>query len=222
MEPIARRLVDHGVVICVDLPDHGAAADDASIEPDDSLRDLNAVIDSLAGTPTIVAGFSYGAYLTARLLASPPAHLRGAALFAGFTRLGETEAAMRVTMAEQIESAALSSNALADVAVGLFLGREDASEAASRTRNTIESTPTARLARSLRRIAGTANAGRQVTAFRAPVTVLHGRHDETIPLSSGEALAALGPTPVRTLETASHLLPWTHTNDCVNAILEHG
>jgi pimeloyl-ACP methyl ester carboxylesterase len=218
--PLAARLSEVSTVLSVDLPDHGRAADESSLDPDVLLADLRSVVAALAPRPTLIAGVSLGAWLAARLLAEAPVHLRGAALFAGFEGLSEEEAALRISLAEQLEAGALSADNLGEIGVGLFLGSEQAPDAARRVRASIVETPLPRLSRALRRAAACARPDRQVQPFRRPARVIHSRDDRAIALAHGQRLAELGSAPLVILPGDAHLITWTHTDACSAAVLE--
>ena len=75
-----------------------------------------------------------------------------------------------------------------------------------------------RAVRTLRRNA--ACAARPVGAFDAPAIVLHARHDAVVALAHGEALAArCRRARLQVIEADTHLLPLTHVDACLAAVL---
>jgi len=208
-----------GEVLAIDLPDHGLAADAASVDPDDTVAHVRDVVRELAPRPVIVAGTSFGAYIAARLLESPPEHVTGAVLASGFASLSEAQAVAYRQLADDLESGALALPEFSALATGLFLGPDEAPAGVrSGVEGWLRSLPLARLARGLRRSAACARPDRHVQRLARPATLLHGRADVAMPLVGAEALARLGPTRLEVLDTSSHLLPQTHPERCVRAL----
>jgi hypothetical protein len=52
-----------------------------------------------------------------------------------------------------------------------------------------------------------------------PSTIVHARYETAIPFSFGEELATMPDARLHAIDTDSHYLPWTHTQECARAIV---
>ncbi len=221
MSPLVPRLAEHGEVVLVDLPDCGRAPDDPSLDPDDSARDVRAIVEGLAPARVTLVGLSYGAYLAARLASvGPPANLDRLVCIAGFARMTEEHRARFEALAGEVEAGRLSRAELAGIALSLWFPSGPTEADAARVQALVESLPLDRMARAIARVGACAREDREVGRYELEAVLVHGRGDAAVPLALGEELASRGArATLRVLETDVHLLTWSHVPECVDAIL---
>jgi pimeloyl-[acyl-carrier protein] methyl ester esterase len=192
------------LVAGVDLPDHGRAADEPSLELDPFDRDLDLCVAALP-RPLIVVGSSLGAYLVARLLGRAGDRIDRAVLIGGLASLPAELAAGREQLADAIETGQMAPAAVADLAVQLYLGGEGDPEDESLVRKFMSRLPQDRLVRSCRRFARVARAA-PLRSFSTPTVVVHAYQDPALPHALGVALAKVAPmTQLVSLPGSSHL-----------------
>jgi pimeloyl-ACP methyl ester carboxylesterase len=220
MAPLALPLASRGEVVLVDLPDSGGAPDDLSIDPDDAVADVRAIVESLAPARVTLVGLSFGAWLAARLASTaPPPNLERMALLGGYVRLVDRDVAPFEQLVAEIAAGRMTTQALFDIAVARWFPGGAPPDAAAHVSSLLSALPDGRCVRALHRLLGTHRPERAVGPCDVPAAVVHARGDAAVPLEAGEALAALLPCARLTvLDTDSHYLPWTHAEACVAAI----
>ncbi len=164
------------------------------------------------GRRIVVAGNSLGAYIAARVVARTLERDIPCLSLGGLARLPRELVAVRNAAADQVERGDL---AVGDVVTMLRDGAiapEDRTDVTDR-RMSVMLEPLTResLVWNLRLTAPLADEGWAVPRFTAPMTLLHGRDDQTVPFACSEELAALGSaTRLVALDTSSHVLPLSH------------
>lgn len=206
-------------VVLVDLPDHGTAPDEPSLELGPFLDDLEDVVRGLGSGPTTLIGHSFGAYLVARLLPALDDRVDRAVLVAGLARLADDFVASREALASDIEDGRFDRAALGDLALDIWLGRRHrAPDHEQVIRAMLDRTPTPRLLRSLRRLRAMAAPEARLAPYRTKAVVLHGQDDAAVPLELAQEVAELGAcAELVVLDTDSHFLPLTHPDQILAA-----
>lgn len=207
LAPPGARLAWH------ELPDHGAQPDQPDVALDLCEDDVAEAVRDLGGEVVLV-GYSFSAYLAARVLPRVAQQVVRLVCIAGFPYMEPEQVKLRLELADALRAGAMDAQRLKPVLRELFLGAHavDAADTASaRVDRAVDETPIPRLLRIVARIAQVAESSRQVAAFTTPAVVLHGARERSVPPHLGRALAALG-TNARFVELAtdSHALPWTH------------
>lgn len=219
-EPLVRELEVDGAVALVDLPDAGASPDSLSLDPDECVRDVRAVIEHLAPAQVTLVGLSFGAWVAARLAGlGAPANLARLVLIGGLPHATEELAQTYSTLAADLEAERLPLPALWE---GLVAGCFPSGLPAE-TRRLVDAMLArigrARAVRTLRRVAALARDELRVQPYDVPTLVVHARGDAVTPLTQGEALAALGRRArLEVVETDEHLVPLTQAAACAAAI----
>jgi pimeloyl-ACP methyl ester carboxylesterase len=201
----------------VDLPDHGAAADEVSLGLEPFERDVMDAIASLpTGAPLTLVGHSFGAFLISRLLARSPSRIARAVLLGGFATLPVGVAQSRLELARQIESGALGRQAAESLAVDLFLGGEGTPEDEELIRSMIRDSWPVRLARSCRRIGGSTTI--EMPRFETPTVAIHARGDQAIPYELAVDLTAYGNVRLLALDGRSHCPQITNAREVADVL----
>lgn len=195
--------------ISVDLPDFGYDAPATTIESlEASFREH---VGSLGVVePLTLVGHSFGAWVVARALATPPRSVRRAVLIGGLSMLPAEMASAFRQGADALASGALPRDAFtASVADSAFAG-DDTPGLRERVAMTLGRYPDDRLLRALRLVAAIEPAARWVQPFDVPTVVVHGERDGSVPLALGERLASLGSrTELQIWPDVGHMLPLT-------------
>lgn len=220
MAPLAKRLAERGEAVLVDLPDCGRAPDDPSTDPDHAVDDVRAVITSLAPMPVTLVGLSFGAWTAGRLASTaPPPNLVSLALLGGYARFPEKDVAPFEQLAAEIAANRISIAALVDIALARWFPSGASDAASAHVRELVSSLSRDRLVRALQRLNATARSDRLVGASELPAVIVHARGDVAVPLEATEDLTSRLPRAAMTvLDTDSHYITWTHTDECVAAI----
>jgi pimeloyl-ACP methyl ester carboxylesterase len=195
-------------LVLVDLPDHGEAPDEleARLEPFEAA--VAAAAEATSGELTVV-GHSFGAWLAARACDSLPARASRFVALAGFRALSPEELELRRALLGQLEREEIDVAALRETLLDLFLG-DSRTPALDARAWALSAVSRERWMRVLRRTLRTADV--PPVAFSRPAVIVHGARDAAVAHAHAVALAAASPgAELVSIDTASHLLPMTHS-----------
>jgi pimeloyl-ACP methyl ester carboxylesterase len=170
--------------------------------------------------PVFVAGSSLGGYIAARVVARAEGAVTHCVAVAGLARMPSALVDGRLDAADRLERGEL---AFSDV-IGLLrdgaISPEDRDAESERLLSLMLGPLTCeQLVRDLRLTAPLRDPAWGVPALAAPMTLMHGRHDQTVPFTCGEELAALGrDARLVVLETSSHVLPLSHPSEVASEL----
>ena len=192
----------------LDLPDHGAAPDQPTPDPEPLRRALLEHLHGLPDGPLTLVGHSLGSHLIASIAPRLERPVQRAYLTAGFARLHEQDVALYRAMATGLETGRLDLELLREMALEAALGERHAKPEHHALVTEMQIMPFDRAVRSLRR---GLEMSEMIAPYGFPATVVHGRDDAAIRLALGQELADAG-TDARLVvwETDSHMLPLTH------------
>lgn len=201
----------------LDLPDHGSAADEATPSPIPLRRALIEHVEALPGESVVLVGHSLGAHLVASILVELDKPVAHAFLISGFDHLRESDMQLYRAMADGLESGRLDLELLRDTAVDVLLGERHRRPEHDALVTAMQDVSLERALRSLRRGLELGPPG--VTGYATPATVIHGSDDAAIGHELGASLASAGErAELLTIDTDSHLLPLTHTDELARLI----
>lgn len=193
----------------LDLPDHGASADEPALDLAPFERDLVAAVGSLPPVPVTLVGNSFGAVVVARVLAGLGARIARAVFLGGFAALPPALAAGHAQLGTAIDGGQLDLAAVESLAFDLFLGGEGTPDDATLIHSIIRDSGRPRLVRSCGRLARLTDL--TIAPFETPAFVLHARDDQAIPFALAPAFAACGAdTKIVPVAGRSHCLHLTH------------
>jgi pimeloyl-ACP methyl ester carboxylesterase len=188
---LERHAPEGSRVISVLLADHGADDSPAATRADHE-EHLARHVHGHGTGETVVVGYSYGAYLAARIAARPELAVDRAVLIGGFAGLTEPMVREREELARAAESGALSEADLVAASRSLFVSDPEDPALLSVADEIARSVPVTKLVRFVRRVNETGDARARVPPFETPACVLHDPDDAAIPYALGQELAALG------------------------------
>ena len=164
------------------------------------------------GRRIVVAGNSLGAYIAARVVARTEGRDIACLALGGLARLPRDLVVVRNGAADQVERGDLAVGDVVTMLRDSAIAPEDRTDETARLMSVmLELLTRESLVWNLRLTAPLADDGWAVPPFTAPMTLLHGRADQTVPFACGEELAALGSaTRLVPLDTSSHVLPLSH------------
>ncbi len=195
--------------VAIDLPDHGEAPDDVSV---DYTSTFEAVAEAIAACPgpVVLVGHSFGAWLAAFLAPRHEARIDRLVLVEGLPGLPLELGIEFAGLGRAVAAGALPIAHAVSISAARWLPSPPPDELVARVEAMLSAQTPARLGRVLERIRLLAAPEHEVRRISAEADLVHVRGDRAVPLGTGEALFARAERGrLHLLEGDGHFPQWT-------------